>query len=89
MQTVYQSIRKTGTLGLLDFEDMSLSYAQTLKLWRVNFNKHLSRVKALGFDDEFIRKWNYYFSYCEAAFGMRNISIAQVVLTRSNNYLLV
>lgn len=45
----------------------------------------ISEIKKLGFDDKFIRKWNYYFSYCEAAFTMRNISVMQLVYTRPNN----
>jgi len=39
----------------------------------------------LGFDEKFIRKWNYYLSYCEAAFDMRNISVMQIVYTFPNN----
>ncbi|MGZ3901541.1 MAG: cyclopropane-fatty-acyl-phospholipid synthase, partial [Bacteroidia bacterium] len=41
----------------------------------------------LGFDDYFIRKWNYYLCYCEAAFAMRNINVMQMVYTRPNNTL--
>ena len=66
-----------------------MSYAATLKMWREEFNRNHAKVVALGFDEPFIRKWNYYLSYCEAAFRMRNIAVAQVVLTRPNNYLLV
>jgi cyclopropane-fatty-acyl-phospholipid synthase len=39
----------------------------------------------MGFDDRFIRKWNYYLQYCEAAFAMRNISVVQAVYTLPNN----
>ena len=60
-----------------------------LKMWREEFNRKHAKVEALGFDESFIRKWNYYLSYCEAAFRMRNIAVAQVVLARPNNYLLV
>jgi cyclopropane-fatty-acyl-phospholipid synthase len=42
-------------------------------------------VQALGFDDRFIRKWNLYLQYCEAAFATRNISVIQAVYTRPNN----
>ena len=38
-----------------------------------------------GFDERFIRKWNYYLQYCEAAFTMRNISVVQAIYTRPNN----
>ena len=42
-------------------------------------------VRELNFDTRFIRKWNYYLSYCEAAFARRNISVVQAVYTRPNN----
>jgi cyclopropane-fatty-acyl-phospholipid synthase len=43
-------------------------------------------VQKLGFDDRFVRKWNYYLQYCEAAFARRNISVVQAVYTRPNNH---
>ena len=49
------------------------------------FNKNLAEVKQLGFDEQFIRKWNYYLCYCEAAFEMRNINVMQMVYSRPNN----
>ncbi len=58
---------------------------RTLALWRDTFNQNLNRVKQLGFSDSFIRKWNYYLSYCEAAFRMRNINVMQMIYTRPNN----
>lgn len=42
-------------------------------------------VKALGFDEVFIRKWNYYLCYCETVFGARPITVAQMVSTRPGN----
>lgn len=65
--------------------DLGTSYARTLAEWRGRFNSRLDRIREIGFDDRFIRAWNYYFSYCEAAFSMRHISVAQVVYTRPNN----
>lgn len=82
---VNQALNQTGDLFLHDFLDLGNSYAKTLKLWRENFNQQLAGIRALGFDEKFIRKWNYYFSYCEAAFAMRNISVVQAVYTRPNN----
>ncbi len=87
-EAVVSAIRRTGELGLLDYEDMTPFYATTLALWRQNFGRAAAEVKSQGFDEKFIRKWNYYFSYCEAAFRMCNISVAQAVFTRPNNHLL-
>ena len=80
-----KAINNNSDLTLVDLKDLGLDYAKTLKLWFENFNHRLSDVKALGFDDRFIRKWNYYLNYCEAAFEMRNINVMQMVYTRPNN----
>ena len=42
-------------------------------------------VGKLGFDTHFIRTWNYYLAYCEAAFANRNISVIQGLWTVPNN----
>jgi len=73
-------------LFLFGLKDLGKSYVITLADWRKNFNGNIDKVKLLGFDETFIRKWNYYFSYCEAAFDMRNINVVQMVYTRPNNY---
>jgi cyclopropane-fatty-acyl-phospholipid synthase len=82
---VNEALRKTGDLFLHDLKDLGLSYAETLKRWRVAFNQNEAAVRALKFDTRFIRKWNYYLSYCEAAFAMRNICVVQAIYTRPNN----
>jgi cyclopropane-fatty-acyl-phospholipid synthase len=82
---INRAINETGDFTLVDLKDMGLDYAKTLHLWYVAFNKHLDRVKQLGFNETFIRKWNYYLNYCEAAFAMRNINVMQMVYVRPNN----
>ncbi len=76
---------REGGFVLHGLEDMGRDYARTLRTWRDSFHHQLDRVRALGFDDRFIRKWDYYLSYCEAAFALRNISVVQTVHTRPNN----
>jgi cyclopropane-fatty-acyl-phospholipid synthase len=82
---VNEALRKTGDLFLHDLKDLGLSYAETLKRWRIALNQNEAAVRAQNFDTRFLRKWNYYFSYCEAAFAMRNITVVQAVYTRPNN----
>lgn len=82
---INKAVNNTGNLTMIDLKDMGMHYAKTLTLWKEKFNQELSRVKALGFDDRFIRKWNYYLCYCEAAFEMRNIHVMQMVYSRPNN----
>jgi cyclopropane-fatty-acyl-phospholipid synthase len=82
---VNEALNRTGELSLHELEDMGSSYAHTLHVWWENFNARLEAVRALGFDERFIRKWNYYLQYCEAAFASRNISVVQAVYTGPNN----
>jgi cyclopropane-fatty-acyl-phospholipid synthase len=79
------AINRTGDMTMIDLKDLGMHYATTLKLWFDQFNANLPTVRSLGFDDDFIRKWNYYLCYCEAAFAMRNISVMQLVYSRPNN----
>lgn len=81
-----KNINKTSNLHLMNLEEMGLHYSRTLKEWRENFNMKLKEIKSLGFNEEFIRKWNYYLAYCEAAFEMRNINVVQMVYAKPNNY---
>ena len=82
---INKAINKTGDLSLVDLKDIGLHYARTLSTWHANFNQQLDNVRKLGFDEQFIRKWNYYLCYCEAAFRMRNIQVMQMVYSRPNN----
>jgi cyclopropane-fatty-acyl-phospholipid synthase len=80
-----EALAACGDLNLFKYEDMTPHYALTLLRWREAFEAHLPEVRALGFDDTFIRKWRYYLCYCEAAFGTRHISVAQMVYSRPDN----
>ncbi|RWY52531.1 SAM-dependent methyltransferase [Mucilaginibacter gilvus] len=82
---INSSINRTGDMTMVDLKDLGIDYAKTLKLWYDQFNLSLGKVKTLGFDDTFIRKWNYYLCYCEAAFAMRNINVMHLVYSRPNN----
>lgn len=82
---IAEAMNASGDMNLLDYEDMAPHYAQTLKIWRANFESKLAEVRALGFDDAFIRKWRFYLCYCEAAFGTRHITVAQMVYSRPDN----
>ncbi|TGK09015.1 class I SAM-dependent methyltransferase [Leptospira fletcheri] len=82
---INQAVNRTGNMFLHEMEDIGRNYDRTLLLWLHSFEKNLPAIRALGHDERFVRKWRYYFSYCAAAFYMRNISVVQVVYTRPNN----
>jgi cyclopropane-fatty-acyl-phospholipid synthase len=76
---------KNTKLNLLHMKEYSEHYAKTLNIWHTNFNNKLKEVKDLGFDEYFIRMWEMYLSYCEAAFLTRNINLVQLSFTRYEN----
>ena len=62
-------------------------YAKTLGIWRDNFNQKLQEVRQLGFDEAFIRLWNFYLMYCAAGFSERNIDVVQFTLSHDSSRL--
>jgi len=58
------------------------SYAQTLAEWRARFHAAWPRLRAMGFDKAFRRKWEYYLSYCEAGFRAGAIDVGLYRLHR-------
>jgi cyclopropane-fatty-acyl-phospholipid synthase len=74
--------RATG-LSLFHAEDMGTHYARTLRAWSDRFHDALGSVRALGFDERFIRMWEFYLAYCEGAFLERHISDFQFLLAKS------
>lgn len=85
LNRVNDLLAKTGGFTLHAMNDFGRDYGRTLRLWHDAFLAKLPQVRALGFDDRFIRKWSYYLAYCEAAFAMRNISVVHTLHTRPNN----
>jgi cyclopropane-fatty-acyl-phospholipid synthase len=64
---------------------MGAHYARSLAAWRERFLNSIAEVKMLGFDDRFIRMWDYYLAFCEGAFQERHISDFQLLLTKNYN----
>ena len=57
-------------------------YAETLRRWRVQFLSQDGAVRKLGFDTRFMRIWEFYLAYCEAAFDTGNTNVMQFTLRR-------
>jgi cyclopropane-fatty-acyl-phospholipid synthase len=62
-----------------ELHDIGHDYALTLNHWRQRFLANLPKVRELGFDERFIRMWDYYLCYCEGAFLERAISTVHLV----------
>lgn len=65
--------------------DYGFDYAYTLRDWRRAFMAQREEIKALGYDDAFIRLWAFYFCYCEGGFLERTIGVVQVTAVKPNN----
>jgi cyclopropane-fatty-acyl-phospholipid synthase len=59
-------------------------YAETLCIWYEAFNRQLDEVTKLGFDEAFIRLWNFYLMYCAAGFSECNIDVVQFTLVHDH-----
>jgi cyclopropane-fatty-acyl-phospholipid synthase len=62
--------------------DFGTDYAETLRRWRADFLRQEGAVRQLGFDTRFMRTWEFYLAYCEAAFDAGNTSVVQFTLRR-------
>ena len=82
---VMKSLKRVTDLNIYSIESLGLSYAKTLNAWARRFNANLDRVRELGFDETFIRLWNYYLAYCEVGFANRYINDVHIVFSRSQN----
>ena len=82
---VLASLGRATRLTMFHCEDMGMHYARTLSEWRRRFHACEEAVRALGFDDRFVRMWDYYLAYCEGAFLERHISDVQLLLTKRGN----
>lgn len=69
-------------LRVVDEFAFGADYAETLRRWRERFLAERTRVQALGFDERFIRTWEFYLAYCEAAFDEANCDVVQYTLQK-------
>jgi cyclopropane-fatty-acyl-phospholipid synthase len=69
-------------LKVVDELAFGLDYAETLRRWRHQFMADKAQVLQLGFDERFIRIWEFYLAYCEAAFEQHNTDVIQYTLVK-------
>lgn len=79
------SIARASDLRVFDMDDIGPHYATTLAHWRQNFRANLPRIRALGYDEHFIRMWEYYLGYCEGGFAERALGDVQMLLVKPGN----
>ena len=79
---ILASLRRVSRLSLHHAQQIGPHYARTLHQWRDRFHDRIADVRALGFDDRFLRMWDLYLGYCEAAFQDHHIGNIQLLLTK-------
>ncbi|XP_022760327.1 uncharacterized protein LOC111306741 [Durio zibethinus] len=82
---ITSAMNSASRLCVEHVENIGLHYYQTLRYWRKNFLEKQSKILALGFNEKFIRTWEYYFDYCAAGFKSNTLGNYQVVFSRPGN----
>ncbi|KAL7105558.1 hypothetical protein ACP275_07G052000 [Erythranthe tilingii] len=82
LSRITSTMASASRLCVVHAEDIGSHYYQTLRCWRENFLRNQRKIMALGFDERFIRTWEYYFSYTAAGFKMSIMGNYQIVFTR-------
>ena len=77
-----QSVSTRTDMRLYHLEDIGEHYATTLRHWRERFHQKLADIRGMGYSEEFLRMWEYYYCYCEGAFKERAIGNVQMLLVK-------
>lgn len=74
---------RNSQLEIQEIDSIGLHYVKTLRIWRERLEANKASALELGFDEIFLRKWEFYFEYCEAAFAEYFIDNLQFVVRSS------
>jgi cyclopropane-fatty-acyl-phospholipid synthase len=77
---VFKEVAEKHGLEAVETFTFGPDYAETLRQWRASFMSKIDQIKSLGFDQTFVRTWEFYLSYCEAAFDGGNTNVVQFTL---------
>ena len=78
----FRAQARAAGLEVVDEYAFGHDYAETLKRWAQAFSAQREQVLAQGFDTRFVRIWDFYLAYCEAAFWENNIDVVQYTLRK-------
>jgi cyclopropane-fatty-acyl-phospholipid synthase len=79
----FRNAAAAAGLQVVDELPFGPDYAETLRRWRRSFLERRADVLGLGFDDRFVRLWEFYLAYCEAAFDDGSIGVVQYTLRKA------
>ena len=80
-----EAVREHTDMRITHLEDIGPHYAQTLRDWRQRFFEQLADIRALGYNEQFIRMWEFYLCYCEGGFEERAIGTVQMLMNKPLN----
>ena len=72
-----------NNLKINDVYRFGKDYAKTLRIWLNEFDNAATQVKALNFDDKFIRIWRFYLALCSAGFEFGRINVIQLEISKN------
>lgn len=79
---VFSRLAQKSGFKIVHAESFGKSYAKTLRIWEKDFMEKLDEVRNIGFDDSFIKLWQFYLNYCEGAFESSKINVYQFHLEK-------
>ena len=81
---ITRSLARSTDLRLTDLEDLGAHYVRTLQEWRSRLDANAGAAHAIGFDDAFLRRWDFYFAYCAVGFAERHVSVVQLITAKDS-----
>jgi cyclopropane-fatty-acyl-phospholipid synthase len=82
LAVIARCVAQRTDMRTIEVRDLTPHYAETLRRWRVNFERATARLEDLGYDERFRRLWRMYLAYCEAGFTERRIGVTQITLAK-------
>ena len=85
LQVMLDGVARTGDMRLVHLEDITPHYASTLRAWHANLRESWEKIRGLGYDEVFLRMWEFYLCCCEAMFDERWVGDVQLLLAKPGN----
>ncbi len=81
-EAIITALKDNTDMVMVGMQEIGSDYAKTLEAWHQRFTDKLDQVRELGFDEYFIRMWDYYLRYCQGGFQERVLGTAQIMLAK-------
>jgi cyclopropane-fatty-acyl-phospholipid synthase len=82
LASIVSAMGRASSLTIDAVDNIGPHYAPTLREWRRRFFANLEAVRAQGFDERFVRMWELYLCFSEAAFAERTLGDLQILFRK-------